>query len=83
MLVILSVLLLTTICCARQPLIVSRFDSNELHFENPIQSDEQLMIFPTIDPNIAEDAKLTTVMKSSVVMRTSSSFYFNCYSFDH
>lgn len=63
MLVILSVLLLTTICCARQPSIVSRFDSNELQFENSIQSDEQLMIFPTLDPNIAEDSKLTTVMK--------------------
>lgn len=62
MLVNLSVLLLlTTICCAIQPSIVTRIDSNEISFEHHLQQNEQF-IFPTIDPNIAEDAKLTTVL---------------------
>lgn len=66
MLVILSVLLLTTVCSAVQPSIVSRFDSNEILFENlnlqtSLQTGE-LMFFPTIDPSIAEDSRLTTVL---------------------
>lgn len=61
MLVLLSFLLYTTICCAIEPSIVSRIDSNELLLENNVQTDDET-IHPTIDPNIAEDANLTTVL---------------------
>lgn len=59
--VLLSFLLYTTICWAIEPSIVSRFESNELFPENNIQTLDG-EIEPTIDPNIAEDANLTTVL---------------------
>ena len=61
MLVLLSFLFYTTICCAIEPSIVSRLDSNELFPENNVQTIEG-EIEPTIDPNIAEDAKLNAVL---------------------
>lgn len=61
MLVILSFLLYSTICCAIEQSIVSRIDLNEPLLGNHIQFDEGTAS-PNIDPNILEDANLTTVI---------------------
>lgn len=59
MLLVLSVILsITTACKSDQPTIISRIDSNEI--DNFLTFDHS--IFPTIDPNIAEDTTLTTVV---------------------
>lgn len=53
---ILSVFLLTCFYYAAKPTLVLSIDTNELNAEHHNQ-----IKFPTIDPNIVEDAKLTTV----------------------
>lgn len=59
MLLVLSVILsITAVCKSDQPTIISRIDSNEI--DNFLTFDHS--IFPTIDPNIAEDTTLTTVV---------------------
>ncbi|XP_031617080.1 lipase 3-like [Contarinia nasturtii] len=58
MFIIFGVAVLIAVCQAREPTLITRFDLNETYVEN-YTSDEQL-IFPTIDPSIAEDATLTT-----------------------
>lgn len=58
MFIILCNFLLISACFAVEPSLITRFDSNEINIENEIQLEH---FFPTIDPSIAEDAKLTTV----------------------
>lgn len=53
---VLSVFLLTCVYHAAKLTFGLSIDANELSVEHQNQ-----LLFPTIDPNIAEDAKLTTV----------------------
>lgn len=60
MFVFLGVVLLIVACKSDQPTIISKIDSNEIDIDDYLQFHPS--IFPTIDPNIAEDITLTTVV---------------------
>lgn len=70
MLIIFGVLLLTIVCNASKPTLITRFDLNETYVESAYESStsDQQLIFPTIDPSIAEDARLTTVLHNLIFM---------------
>lgn len=68
MLVIFGVFLLIAACRSAQPTIITRSDPNQIdiHFNTPIGN----FIYPTIDPNIAEDATLTTVSSVETTLKS-------------